>query len=103
MQRVGAQADSRDVRQFTEVHTNNYQQNVNVTLLTITAYTLIRLSVFVDRATLGYARAVWPVSVCLSVTSRYCIRTANRIRLVFGIEATVGPSYKMLEGYSGTS
>jgi len=30
-----------------------------------------------------------PVSVCPSVTSRYCIETAERIELVFDTEASV--------------
>jgi len=37
-------------------------------------------------------------SICLSVTSWYCVKTAERIQLIFGgLQATIGVSYNMLE------
>ena len=41
-----------------------------------------------------------PVSVCLSVTSRCSIETAERIELVFGMWASFHPSYTVLKGNS---
>jgi len=38
-----------------------------------------------------------PVSVCLSVC--YCVKTAKKIKLSFGIGAIFGSSYKAIEGY----
>jgi len=42
---------------------------------------------------ISYDRASARLSVCLSVTSRYCIETAKRLELVFGAETTLGLSY----------
>jgi len=39
------------------------------------------------------------LSICLS--SRYCIKTAERMELVFVVEATLGLSYIVLQGNSG--
>ena len=39
----------------------------------------------------------------LSVTGRYCIKTAERLKLVFGTEATLELSYTVLDGNSGIS
>ena len=36
------------------------------------------------------------MSVCLSVTSRYCIETTGRIELVFGMQASFYLSYTVL-------
>jgi len=51
------------------------------------------------RATL-YARAVYAVvvclSVCLSVTSRYCIETTGRIEHLFGMRASFHLSHTVL-------
>ena len=41
-----------------------------------------------------------PVSVCLSVTSRSSVETAERIELVFGMGALFHPSYNVLKGNS---
>ena len=41
-----------------------------------------------------------PVSVCLSVTSRCSIETAEQIELVFGMSASFHPSYTVLKGNS---
>ena len=41
-----------------------------------------------------------PVSVCLSVTSRSSVETAERIELVFGMGASFHPSYNVLKGNS---
>jgi len=38
------------------------------------------------------------LSVCLSVTSRYCIETTSRIELVFGMEASFYLSHTVLCG-----
>jgi len=43
------------------------------------------------------------LSVCLSVTHRYCIETAQRNELVFGTVAALYLSYIVLAGNSGTS
>ena len=47
-----------------------------------------------------YASAVYAVVVCLSVrlsvTSRYCVETAGRIELVFGMEASFRLSHTVL-------
>ena len=40
---------------------------------------------------------LWPVSVRLSVTRRYCVETDERIELVFGTDTTVGFSYSTHE------
>jgi len=40
---------------------------------------------------------LWPVSVRLSVTRRYCVETDERIELVFGTDTTVGFSYNTRE------
>ena len=49
-----------------------------------------------------YHSAVFAVSVrlsvCLSVTSRYCIETTSRIELVFGMEASFYLSHTVLCG-----
>ena len=37
-----------------------------------------------------------PVSVCSSVTSRYCIETTSRIKLIFGMEASFYLSHNVL-------
>ena len=42
----------------------------------------------------------WPVSVCLSVTSRSCAKRAERIGLVFDMWASFRPSYTVLKGNS---
>jgi len=46
-----------------------------------------------------------PVSVCLclSVTSRSCVKTAGRIELVFGMEASFHQCYTVFKGNSGIS
>jgi len=37
-------------------------------------------------------------SICLSVTSWYCVKTAERIQLIFGgFQTTIAVSYNMLE------
>jgi len=59
-----------------------------------------------SRATLSQRRncCVCPFvrpSVCLSVTSRYCIETTSRIELVFGMEASFYLSHTVLCGNSG--
>ena len=41
------------------------------------------------------------LSVCLSVTSQYCVETAERIELVFGADAALGLSYTVLKGEFG--
>jgi len=47
-----------------------------------------------------YASAVYAVVVCLSVrlsvTSRYCVETAGRIELVFGMDASFRLSHTVL-------
>jgi len=40
-----------------------------------------------------YGHVSMRVSVCLSVTSRYCIETAEWIELVFGTHASIDLSY----------
>ena len=40
------------------------------------------------------------LSVCLSVTSRCSIETAEQIELVFGMSASFHPSYTVLKGNS---
>jgi len=40
---------------------------------------------------------------CKSVTSWYCIKTDERIELIFGIDTTLHLSYTVLEGNSGMS
>ena len=44
--------------------------------------------------------AIWTVCmyVCLSVTSRYCIKTAAGIQLAFGIQSSLDLSYTVFEG-----
>ena len=39
------------------------------------------------------------VSVCPSVTSRYCVETTGRIELVFGMEASFHPSHSVVRKY----
>jgi len=43
-----------------------------------------------------YASAVYAVVMCPTVTSRYCIETTGRIKLVFGMEASVHLSQTVL-------
>jgi len=48
--------------------------------------------------TISYGRMSFP-----SVTSRYCIKTAKWIELVFGIEASLGLFYAVFKGNLGIS
>ena len=52
-----------------------------------------------------YASAVLAMSlcppVCLSVTSQYCVETAERIKLIFGADAALGLSYTVFKGEFG--
>ena len=41
------------------------------------------------------------VSICPSVTSRYCIETTGKIAMVFGTEASIHPSNTVLQGSLG--
>ena len=61
-------------------------------------------SIFTERryASAVYAIVVCP-SVCLSVTSQYCIETTGRIDLVLGMEASFHLSHTVLQGNLGTS
>jgi len=43
------------------------------------------------------------LSVCLSVTSRSSIKTAERIKLVYGVEAALDSSYTVFEDNSRIS
>jgi len=45
-------------------------------------------------------RVTTTMGLCLSVTSRCSIETAERIELVYGMRASVHPSYTVLKGNS---
>ena len=40
-------------------------------------------------------------SVCLSITRRYCVKTAERIQLIFGADASLDLCYIVLSGNLG--
>ena len=93
---------------YTLTRRQTSQRQCNVT--TITKPTQLNREGFTNRSIFTerrYASAVYAVvvcpSVCLSVTSQYCIETTGRIDLVLGMEASFHPSHTVLQGNLGTS
>ena len=60
-------------------------------------YTVCAVSVFTARC---YAFMVLTMALCLSATDRSSTKTAEWIKLVFGLRASFHPSYTVLKGNS---